>query len=195
MLPRRSRQEVVGQRGEVLISILLTRYIYANHLHAYALENYRFKTSYGSCEIDHVFICKKGVFVIEVKNWAGNVYGSLESTVWTHTFFKAGKIQKITGPNPVIQNRTHANQLAKLFNKDVPIYSLVVFIKTNVKPLRIPNVIGVNDFIPYLDRVQIIGKGLSDLDIDCLHQVLLAYRKIDNVSSEKHIENVKKIHR
>ena len=191
----RSRQEVVGDRGEVLISILLARYLNTNKMYAATIDNYRFRTSYGSCEIDQLLICEKGIFVIEVKDWIGTVSGSIDSNEWSHVYPKVGRLVKKTEQNPVVQNRTHVNQLRKLFNKDYPIYSVVVFIKTRVKSLGIPNVIHVNEFIPYLDHINPTGPKLSKLDIDCIVGVLSAYRKIDNVSAKEHIRNVQKLHK
>ena len=184
----KTRQEVVGSRGERLISILLSRYIKENNLHAGILENYCFKTSYGSCEIDRIFVCNKGIFVIEVKQWLGKVFGDKDGYIWTHSFYKSGRLVKMTAQNPVIQNHIHCEEISKLFAVDYPIHSIVVFIKADISDIDIPNVVGVNDFLPYLKLIDAKDR-LSDLDIDSIIGILDS-RNV--VSQKEHINNVRK---
>lgn len=87
----------------------------------------------GTTEIDILFICRKGLFVIESKNFAGYIFGDNTIKNWTVSLY-AGKTwfgQKMTKKyhfyNPIWQNRGHIRVLAQFIAQPFPIYSLVVF--------------------------------------------------------------------
>lgn len=57
----------------------------------------------GTAQIDHVFVSRFGVFVIETKNWSGWIYGHARDTHWTQVF----PTRKERRWNPLRQNRRH----------------------------------------------------------------------------------------
>ena len=59
-------------------------------------------------EIDACWVTRKGVFVIESKNFSGWVFGDDEQVNWTVTFPNGTKKRFY---NPVKQNRTHVKWL------------------------------------------------------------------------------------
>lgn len=67
------------------------------------LENVTLPTRSGTTQIDHVFVSKYGIFVVEVKNMNGWIFGDEENRVWTQTL--RGKKYKFQ--NPLIQNAGH----------------------------------------------------------------------------------------
>lgn len=56
-----------------------------------------------SSQIDHVVISRYGVFVIETKNYSGDVYGSENAENWTQYLNGEGYEFR----NPILQNRSH----------------------------------------------------------------------------------------
>ena len=68
-----------GTRGEKYVSNILTKlpneYIVLNDL--------IYNTVHGTTQVDHVIISKYGVFVIETKNYRGNIYGNDNMKEWT----------------------------------------------------------------------------------------------------------------
>lgn len=56
-----------------------------------------------SSQIDHVVISQYGVFVIETKNYSGDVYGSEKAERWTQYLNGEGYEFR----NPILQNRSH----------------------------------------------------------------------------------------
>lgn len=98
------------------------------------LQNIYLPTSSGgTTEIDILFICQKGLFVIESKNYAGYIFGDETSKHWTVSLY-AGKnwlgqktTQKHHFYNPIWQNRGHSRALDRFLSQPIPIYSLVVF--------------------------------------------------------------------
>lgn len=186
----KDKRVVAGIRGEVKASLILLNHKSINHLCGEIFENYRFGEGVKTSEIDIVYINKKGIFVIEVKNWKGDIRGSLDSEKWTTTYFKGKEMVKNAPLNPVKQNAGHVRALSRLFNKEYPIYPLVVFTRGNAPKLGLKSVINVNQLIPYIDSVP-SSFMMTDKEIDCVVQLLKAYKRIDNVSQTKHIQNIK----
>lgn len=79
-------------------------------------------------EIDLIYITKKGIFVIESKNYSGYVFGSLDNQYWTITL-NGGKGRTIKNKlyNPIKQNRTHIKWLANYLKEEIPLLSAIVF--------------------------------------------------------------------
>lgn len=75
-------------------------------------------------EIDMVFITRKGIFVIESKNYSGWIFGDEKSLQWTQTLSRRDKIRFY---NPVKQNATHMKWLQKYLADGTPLFSLIVF--------------------------------------------------------------------
>ena len=49
----------------------------------YIMDDVVLNTVRGTTQIDHIVISRYGVFVIETKNYSGNIYGNDESNQWT----------------------------------------------------------------------------------------------------------------
>jgi hypothetical protein len=102
-----------------------------------------------STQIDNLFITKKAVYVIEVKNYAGRVYGHQYQDQWSQTIrydnkkkTRSGKVYTKTHIaknqffNPIKQNQIHVNAIKNMLNKrqQLPIYNIVVFMnRTNIQ--------------------------------------------------------------
>lgn len=80
-----------------------------------------------TAQIDNGLITPYGIFVVETKNYSGEVYGGQDEPTWVHSF-PGGRKDK-TFLNPIMQNKTHINALKALLKKypGVPIYNLVAF--------------------------------------------------------------------
>ena len=82
-------------------------------------------------ESDLVMITRRGVFVIECKDYSGFVEGTDEDGdfKWKHTVpHEDGTKQEYTFLNPLYQNHMHIQCIRKNIDfADVPVYSLVIF--------------------------------------------------------------------
>lgn len=65
-----------------------------------------------SSQIDHIVISPYGIFVIETKNYKGNIYGGEKAEEWTQNIWG----NKYSFRNPIKQNLGHVFSLMKLFN-------------------------------------------------------------------------------
>lgn len=77
-------------------------------------------------EIDLLLICKKGLFVIESKNYAAWIYGSENEKDWVATFPNG---DSFTFYNPILQNQAHIHAIMRVLETDMREYftSVLVF--------------------------------------------------------------------
>ncbi|MBU1019757.1 MAG: NERD domain-containing protein, partial [Firmicutes bacterium] len=84
------------------------------------LSNFMFEDDKSSSQIDNMLLTQKALYVIEVKNYNGHIFGNEENMNWTVTVkhvnkkkSRSGKVYKKTNIskhqfyNPLKQNRTH----------------------------------------------------------------------------------------
>lgn len=64
-------------------------------------------------QIDHVIVSIYGIFVIETKNWKGNIYADEKAAVWTKWWCGC----KTTYMNPIRQNYKHLISLRQKFTR------------------------------------------------------------------------------
>lgn len=126
-----------GKRGELRIQKLLSQLPENDYT---TFNDVVLKTAYGTTQIDHVVVSRYGIFVIETKNYRGEIYGNDDRQEWkqiiktgvtfrkkwwkTYTYIKNSEFY-----NPVRQSLGHVAQvrrnLAHISN--VEIISIVVF--------------------------------------------------------------------
>ena len=81
------------------------------------------RTNKDPVQIDFLCISKKGIFVIEVKNWLGTITGKYEDEIWYSQIYDITNSQK----NPVNQNEWHIDVLQRFIKQDMSFYSIIVF--------------------------------------------------------------------
>lgn len=141
MIPPRKRrkdwQHYAGSNGERLVAAKLAqldgRYKVYNDVH------------YRGAQIDHIVEGNKMVFVIETKNWAGNITGKYNSRYWVQN----GTKQLY---NPIRQNAGHCRLLRNKYS--CPIISVIVFVGT-AEPLHIKGVIRLNQLLDYIEKYSV----------------------------------------
>jgi hypothetical protein len=92
------------------------------------------KSEGGTTEIDNLFITRKGIFVLETKNYSGWIFGNEKDYQWTQSFSN-GKKQRFY--NPILQNRSHIKHLTAYLEKKIPYYSIIVFLDNGCKLKKI----------------------------------------------------------
>ena len=96
-------------------------YLYHNVM----VEDENGKTS----QIDHIFLCKYGIFVVETKNYAGRIYGDDSQQNWTQVLNYGNTKNQFY--NPVKQNATHIYRLKDKLGYQT-FHSIIVFIKADI---------------------------------------------------------------
>lgn len=123
----------IGKKGEDDAAHQLDRAKFWGYRGKMLRNVYVPKDNGGTTEIDLLYITRKGVFVIESKNYSGYIFGAETSRDWTVTLY-AGKnwwgkrkVEKYHFYNPIWQNSTHIYHLKKYLPEDVPVFSVIVF--------------------------------------------------------------------
>lgn len=104
---RRAKPALKGKVGEQLAISQLERLPERRYL---LLNNVLLPTQRGTTQIDHIVLSVYGVFVIETKNYRGQIYGSTYSEEWTQNIY--GK--KTRFRNPLKQNYGHICALREI---------------------------------------------------------------------------------
>ena len=134
-------------------------------------------------QIDHVFIHPHGVFVIETKNYYGEINADTGESFWLKTV--RGKTERIF--NPLKQNKNHVRIIRKLLKNKYDVISLVVFVKNNAPYLADDNVINLNDLLLFIESYP-YEKMLSKNEIDEICSIIKL--NMLDISKEEHVENI-----
>jgi len=168
--------------------------------HGKILRNVYVPIGKRTSEIDLLFLCQKGIFVIESKNVAGIVYGSEWQKDWTVLLFGGSKHLLY---NPIKQNLTHLENLNKwLSGRNVPkeaFYNLVIF-SDKAKLYNVTwmnsdtNVLNVNQLSAFLKE---IWKEKPDVitreQVNELAEVLRPLTKVSRKTKEEHVQWVNQV--
>ncbi len=134
-------------------------------------------------QIDHIVINPRGVFVIETKNYSGDIYGSENQREWTQVLAYGNVKNKLY--NPIKQNATHVYHVKKIVGK-LPVHSLVVFVQNNTYHIEANNVIPLSSLRSSLQYGESV---LSVKQMEIAYKTLLS--KKTEISTQEHIHNVR----
>lgn len=119
-----------GQRGESEVSKHLAEQLDHDY---YLYNDLTVRSGFRRAQIDHLVVCRKGIFVIETKNWRGRIVGDEEERSWLQYRSEADPPRPIS--NPVMQNRRHVVVLESFLRSGgapvMPIVPLLVFTSRN----------------------------------------------------------------
>ena len=189
----RKKEHLSGERGERIVSQLLSSLrIESDEL----INNYiasRNKYNTASIQIDHILISHKGVFVIETKDFAGRIYGTREQNNWTQVLAYGEVKNKLY--NPVMQNETHCRYIDKLLDRILPVFNVVIFVDADLSGVR-----GLDGIVFDLysfkkwDRSLNNSSLMTDISIQSAKEILLGEMERMKISKEEHIQNIKRRH-
>ena len=90
----------------------------------------------GTTQIDHVVVSRFGIFVIEVKNMQGWIFGRADQAKWTQTIYQ----KKTRFQNPLRQNYKHVKAVQDALGiAEKQIHNLVVFAGSAEPRTQMPN--------------------------------------------------------
>ena len=151
----------------------------------YVFNDYVLKIGDDTAQIDHIVVTRRGVFVIETKNYSGQIYGSENDREWTQVLNFGGKKNSLF--NPIMQNEGHIKKL-KLVLGDIPFRSVIVFVQANIENLKTDKVIPINRL------GQVLNSGdevLTEAQIVHINEVLSRRNCREQVSDVEHVNNIK----
>lgn len=172
-----------------------------------------FEDDRSTSQIDNLLLTQKALYVVEVKNYNGHIYGNQLNHNWTMTVkrvntkrSKSGKkyrkthISKHTFYNPLRQNQTHINKIKKIIPSDIPIVNIVVFgnkavLKdvTHNKDVYVVNTKKVSKLIAQLEEEFNTCYDLSD-QVDII-ETFNSFNITDKKERKAHTKRLKKKYR
>ncbi len=200
---RRNRIRHFGDEAEKRV----IRYLQDNFPDARILNNCYFRTRNSLTQIDHVLLCKWGIYVIETKSHNGKI--RTEGREWIQ--FYGDKVVRFH--SPILQNARHREAIVKILQRrsafrNLPVKSLVVFTSRKVfftKPQD--GVLRLEELGPYIkngDRLPrkkqaITAKTgrvyLSKQKIASLEKLLKKYSKLNRKYRRSHEKSVRALDR
>ncbi len=135
-----------GYLGEQLVRLLSRLMLDKNIYHP--VHNITLSTLDGTTQIDHVFVSRFGIFVIETKNMRGWIFGGENQAQWTQKIYK----QSFKFQNPLRQNYKHMKVLEAVLQIPLDkIHSVVAFVGgSTFKTVMPSNVTYGIGFISYI---------------------------------------------
>lgn len=140
-------------------------------------------------QIDHIYISKYGVFVVETKNYAGRIYGNDSQREWTQVLAYGHSKNKLY--NPVKQNQTHIFRLKKLLNINHNFVSVVVFVAADTRFIESEYVYSLSGLRHLVDKDSPIV--LNDLDVEQIFNTIKEYKDNPVISNKQHVKEVKQM--
>ena len=157
------------------------------------------KDNGDTSEIDVVYICKKGILVIESKNYSGWIFGNEDDSKWTATLPNG---QKNHFYNPIYQNKAHIKWLGNYIQgicEIIRMYSIIAFSeRCTLKNITIhsPQVFVLNrDRIKYAIReIWNNDDCLEETDVEKIYEKLAPLTNVDEAKKQAHVESIKSVY-
>ncbi|OZA23713.1 MAG: nuclease [Hydrogenophilales bacterium 17-61-9] len=153
------------------------------------IHNVTLQTPDGTTQIDHIFVSRFGVFVVETKNYSGWIFGDEHQSMWTQKLFKnTNKFQ-----NPLRQNYKHVKALEALLN--IPpekFHSVIVFVGGSEFKTKMPsNVTYAGGYVSYIkSKTEII---MSPSEVEVLAAAISSGRiPPSRATNRVHVQNVQR---
>ncbi|MFR2018797.1 MAG: nuclease-related domain-containing protein [Eubacterium sp.] len=148
------------------------------------------------------YVCYQGIFVFEIKNYSGWIFGNEKYKTWTQTLpqGKGKKAKKEKFLNPIMQNKLHIECLQEVLGEDlenVPIFSVVVFSnRCELKKLELSSneaVVIKREKLPLLVKKYCKVKPFLTYEmIEELYKTLYPLTQFSDDVKKKHIEDIQK---
>lgn len=159
------------------------------------------KTSGDTAEIDILYITRKGLLVIENKNYAGYIFGKESNKSWTVTLYagksrRGNKVEKHPFYNPVWQNRNHIQSLKEYLRADIKAFSIITF--SNRGDLKSIDVRSPDVFVRSHAELSTVIRQIWDENTDVLtdgqieeiHNKLSPLTNTTRETKQKHIAQI-----
>ena len=143
-----------------------------------------------SHQIDHILIRENGIFVIETKNYYGEIKGNENDSYWTRSYYVKRVLKTVKFNNPLKQNQSHIRNIMRLIGKKYPIYCFVVFTQNNADGIDLFNVCNLSSLLNRINMM-VDNVSINKNEIDKIADVLLTNEA--DVNNEQHIEKVKEV--
>ena len=168
----------IGDEGEMQVATMLNSL--QQKIGGYVINDIRINYYKLHSQIDHVFICKRGLFVIETKNYSGRIYGNERQKYWTQVLAYGDEKNKLY--NPLMQNTGHLKAVNYALNSRINAISVVIFIQGNTEYINARNVFSLSEAKRFILSH---NEYLDDQTISWIYRKLFYYKAKSLKSSPK----------
>ena len=140
-------------------------------------------------EIDHIVVSAFGIFCIETKSHAGNIYGNKEADQWEQYLYNDKPYSLY---NPLKQSYSHKESLKKFLGSNLKsnIHYYVVFPKAHI--VKVNSTLVTYDIHEIMARISDHQTRIYDIDsLEVMLKLLAHYDSNHMVIKDKHIEGVR----
>ena len=169
-----------GKYGEYKINKFLKRSISKEDI---LLKDVILLLDNDSCQIDHLIISKKGIFVVETKNYSGTIYGTDQQNEWVQSFNFGKQTYKFYSPYK--QNQGHIKFLKRIINEDIMFYNIIIFFNNSIDNIKSNSVYTKKTFKEFYKSTNDI---YSLAKVQEIYQEIVKHQNL--ISSKEHILNV-----
>lgn len=179
-----------GFAGE--FRVRLSAWVFLDRNQYKALHNVTLPTHDGTTQIDHIFVSRYGIFVVETKNFGGWIFGDPDQATWTQQLYS----KTFTFQNPLRQNYKHTKALATLL--DIPhtkIHSVVVFVGDSRFKTAMPdNVTQADGYIRYIQSKQ--ARLFTQAEVDTMVRAIKTRRLAPSLATTRaHVRQLEQRHK
>lgn len=141
-------------------------------------------------QIDHIYVCNYGVFVVETKNYAGRIYGNDDQKEWTQVLAYGNTKNKLY--NPVKQNQTHLYRLSQALSRNVNLISVIVFVRADLSNVKSDYTYTIHELRKLLGGRR---KVLSDTEVDYISGEIMDFKLNPVKGNKEHVQEIKQMKR
>lgn len=157
------------------------------------------KDSGKTTEIDVIFLCRKGIFVFESKNYSGWIFGDEKNKNWTQTLPQGRRSHKEHFYNPIRQNAGHIESLLQYVSEKARFYSVIAF--SDRCTLKELNVQSQNVFVlhrrevekPIMAVYEYCEDIMTQEELDALYETLYPFTQVEEEIKSTHVDYVDEI--
>ena len=202
-----------GYHGEFMASQRLKKFEKRGYKLLYNL--YIPREEGKTTELDMLMISPKGVYVFEIKNYSGWIFGDEDDERWMQVLPKGRRSShKTPFYNPVKQNKLHIKWLRVLLYKwqkenptsigdmdlKIPTFSIVTFAdKATLRKITTYehlDIITFRDIVSTIKRIEKKARHrLSETDMQRLYDELFEYTQTSDKVKKQHIKDIKRSRR
>lgn len=176
---------VKGFIGELIVSTAIKKTATEDKVQ-YLINDVILKDETGkTSQIDHILINQNGVYIIETKNYKGTIYGDEWDFNWIQELNNGDQYEFYS---PVRQNQTHINMVKKALQMQVPVYSIIIFVRGNIDNVNSNKVYKLKAFtenIKYNEKIRISVETVEEV-----YTILQDYKDNPRATMREHIDNI-----
>lgn len=152
------------------------------------LNDIMIPTKNATTQIDHIVVCKKGVYVIETKALNGVVYGNEYSREWT----QVSKDKNIKIHNPIFQNKGHISALKYLCRdykhiEFIPVLTFADFTKLSVDVENYP-IVRFKNLRKFIKKYR--SKNLTNKEVKEIYKLIKSANIKNPLEKKRHIQRI-----